>query len=232
MLDTKMAPEVEAAGKQIIAGGKRLVEGGVLSRSLHGNISVRLSDGNHFVLTGGGTLDNLAPEDLAVLDLAGNLVDGQIGPASNEIIHMHAAVYKKRPDLGSVIHTHSPHITAFALASKPIEPAYEALVRFDFTEAIPVAKYGPRGSARSVANIVDVVGPHTKAVLLENHGLLAFDENIEKVVHSIFILEEAAEMIILADAVGGAKPIPSELIGETRDRRTEFEASGTQRRQS
>ncbi|MGA7670333.1 MAG: class II aldolase/adducin family protein [Nitrolancea sp.] len=230
MLDTKMAPEVETAGKRIIEAGRRLVQGGVLSRSQHGNISVRLSDGNHFVLTGGGTLDNLAPEDLAVLDLEGNLVDGQIGPASNEIIHMHAAVYKKRPDLNSVIHTHSPHITAFALASKPIELSYEALVRFDFTEAIPVAKYGPRGSARSVANIVDVVGPKTKAVLLENHGLLAFDENIEKVVHSIFILEESAEMILLADAVGGAKPIPSELIGETRDRRTEFEATGTMRR--
>lgn len=230
MLDSKMAPEVDAAGKQIIAAGHRMVDGAVLSRSLHGNISVRLADGNHFVLTGGGTLDHLSPEDLAVLDMDGNLVQGKIGPASNEIIHMHAAVYKKRPNVGSVIHTHSPHITAFALASKPIEPSYEALVRFDFTEAIPVAKYGPRGSARSVANIIDVVGPNTKAVLLENHGLLAFDENIDKVVHSIFILEEAAEMILLADAVGGAKPIPSELLGETRDRRTEFETTGTVQR--
>ncbi len=227
MLDTKMVPEVETAAKQIIEAGHRLVTGGVLSRSLHGNISVRLSDGNHFVLTGGGTLENLKPENLAVLDLDGNLVDGQIGPASNEIINMHAAVYKKRRDVGSVIHTHSTHVTAFALASKPIEPSYEALVRFDFTEAVPVAKYGPRGSARSVSNIVDVVGPNTKAVLLENHGLLAFGSSIDEVVHSIFILEEAAEMILLADAVGGAKPIPSELIGETRDRRTEFEATGT-----
>ncbi len=231
MLDTKMSPEISSAKSKIIEAGRRLVDGGVLSRSQHGNISVRLSDGNHFILTGGGTLDNLSPDDLAVLDLDGNVVDGNLGPASNEIIHMHGEVYKKRPDIGSVIHTHSPHVTAFALASKPIEPSYEALVRFDFTEAIPVAKYGPRGSARSVSNIIDVVGPNTRAVLLENHGLLAFDENIDKVVHSIFILEEAAEMILLADAVGGAKPIPAELLGETRDRRTEFEASGAVTRQ-
>ncbi len=226
MLDTKLTPDVENAKKKIIEAGRRLVDGNVLSRSQHGNISVRLPDGNHFVLTGGGTLDNLQPDDLAVLDLDGNVIDGNLGPASNEIIHMHGEVYKKRSDVGSVIHTHSPHITAFALASRPIDPCYEALVRFDFTESVPVAKYGPRGSSRSVTNIIDVVGSNTKAVLLENHGLLAFDQSIEKVVHSIFILEEAAEMILLADAVGGAKPIPSELIGETRDRRTEFETTG------
>jgi ribulose-5-phosphate 4-epimerase/fuculose-1-phosphate aldolase len=69
-------------------------------------------------------------------------------------------------------------------------------------------------------------------VLLENHGLLAFDENMDKVIQSICVLEEAAEMIILADAVGGAKPIPSELLGETRNRRVEFEQTGTQRAHS
>src|SRR6185312_11674923 len=191
MLDTKIAPEVGSAKSRIIEAGRRLVQGGVLSRSLHGNISIRLSDGQHFILTGGGTLDNLTPSDLAVLDLDGTVVDGNLGPASAEIIHMHGEVYKKRSDVGSVIHTHSPHVTAFALAGKPIEPAYEALVRFDFTEAVPVAKYGPRGSSRSVTNIIDVVGPRTKCVLLENHGLLAFDADIEKVVHSIFVLEEA-----------------------------------------
>lgn len=227
MLDTKMVPEAGTARARIIEGGKQLVQRGVLSRSQHGNMSIRLSDGNHFVLTGKGTLDHLEPQDLAVLDLEGNLVDGDLDPASHEIVQMHAAVYRKRPDIGSVVHTHSPHVTAFALASKPIEPSYEALVRFDFTEAVPVAKYGPRGSARSVANIVDVVGENTKAVLLENHGLLAFDENMDKVIQSICVLEEAAEMIILADAVGGAKPIPSELLGETRNRRIEFEQTGT-----
>ncbi|HET7037459.1 MAG TPA: class II aldolase/adducin family protein [Thermomicrobiaceae bacterium] len=222
MATTSTAQEVDAVKQSIINASRQLVQSGVLSRSQHGNISARLPDGDHFVLTGGGTLEALSAGDLAVLDLQGNVVEGYMSPMSAEIIQMHAAVYRKRDDVGSVIHTHSPYVTAFAIAGKEIPTAYEAMVRFDFTEPVPVAKYGPRGSEKSINNIVDVVGPNTKAVLLENHGLLAFDSDIEKTVRGIMVLEESAEIILLADELGGAKPIPPEMVHATNERRDQF----------
>ncbi|HEU5424361.1 MAG TPA: class II aldolase/adducin family protein [Nitrolancea sp.] len=222
MATTSTAQEVDAVKQSIINAATQLVQSGVLSRSQHGNISARLPDGDHFVLTGGGTLESLSAGDLAVLDLQGNVVEGYMSPMSAEIIQMHAAVYRKRDDVGSVIHTHSPYVTAFAIAGKEIPTAYEAMVRFDFTEPVPVARYGPRGSEKSINNIVDVVGPNTKAVLLENHGLLAFDSDIEKTVRGIMVLEESAEIILLADELGGAKPIPPEMVHATNERRDQF----------
>lgn len=222
MAATYSRTDVDAVKESIIKAGNQLVQSGVLSRSLHGNISARLPDGDHFVLTSGGAVGNLTPNDLAVLDLQGQVVEGEMSPVAAEIIQMHAAVYRKRPDVNSVVHTHSPNVTAFAIAGKPIPVAYEAMARFDFTQPVPVAKYGPRGSKQSITNIVDVIGDKTKVVLLENHGLLAFDSSIEKTLHDIVILEESAEMLIKADAVGGAKEIPSEMISATNERRDQY----------
>lgn len=205
---------------------KRLVEGNVLSLSHHGNVSVRVPGSDSFILTGGGTLDGMTTEQLAHLDLNGNMISGMLGPASHEIVQMHAAVYRKRPDIGSVIHTHSPNVTSYAIASKPIPPVYEAMIRFEILEPVPVAAYGPRGSQRSVQNIIDVVGPKTKAVLLANHGILVFDSDADKAVHLVFVLEEAAEFTMKAETLGGIKPIPAELFDETLHRREEFEQSG------
>lgn len=225
---TSVNPQSLAASQdQVIQACRRLVEGNVLSLSHHGNVSVRVPDSESFVLTGGGTLDDMSTEHLAHLDLEGNLLSGSLGPASHEIVQMHAAVYRKRADLGAVIHTHSPNVTAYAIASKPIPPVYEAMIRFDLLEPVPVADYGPRGSQRSVQNIIDVVGPKTKAVLLANHGILVFDTDIDKAAHLVFVLEEAAEFTMKADTLGGAKPIPAELFSEALARRDEFEQTGT-----
>lgn len=211
-----------ASQDQVLHAAEALVAGNVLSLSQHGNISVRLPSGDAFVLTGGGTLDNLTRDDLALLDLYGTVLRGSLSPTAAEIIQMHAAIYRKRDDVGAVIHTHSPNATAFALASRPIPPVYEAMIRFDITEPVPVAAYGPRGSERSVQNILDVIGPRTQAVLLANHGSLVFARDIATTVRLVFILEEAAEMVLKAQPLGGAQPIPPELFGETLHRRDAF----------
>lgn len=221
MASTASRADIDSARRAIVKAARQLVDGAVLSRSQHGNISLRVGD-DRFVLTGRSLLRQVDPDELPLLDLAGELVEGDIDPASREIIQMHGAIYRTRSDIGAVIHTHSPHVTAFALAGKPIEPVYEALVRFGYADGVPVARYGPRGSEQSVNNILHVVGPDTKAVLLENHGLLAFDTDIEKAVRSVFILEEAAELILLAGALGGAKPIPREMIDATQSRQRAF----------
>lgn len=215
----------------VVDAAAHLVRSGVMSLSHHGNFSVRVPGTDTLLLTATSSFESLGPENLALLDLDGRLVAGEINPTNAEIVHMHTVVYKHRPDAGAVVHTHSPNATSFALASRPIECSYEALVRSDMTDGVPVAHYGPRGSAMAIANIAAALASaqETRAVLLENHGLLAWGPDPAVAARSVVIVEEAAQMVLQAEILGGAKPIPPELRRATMERRDEFARTGTQR---
>jgi len=215
----------------VIDSANLLVRTGAISMSHHGNFSVRVPNTDTILLTATSSFDNLKLENLALLDLDGKLLEGEIQPSNAEIVHMHAIVYKQRPETGAVVHTHSTYATSFALASRALGCSYEALVRQDMTDGIPLAKYGPRGSAESIANIANALGAakNTKAVLLENHGVLAFGADPAGAARANLIVEEAAQMAIFAEVLGGAKAIPPELLKATVGRRDEFARAGTRR---
>lgn len=225
------AEDLAALRQAVVDAANFLVRSGTLSFSNHGNFSVRVPGTDTVLLTGTSSLVNLRPENLALLDLDGRLVDGEINPSNAEIVHMHTVVYKHRPNAGAVVHTHSPFSTGWAIASRPIECAYEALVRSEMTDGVPVAHYGPRGSAMAIANIAAALGtaPNTRAVLLENHGVLAWGGDPATAARAVVTVEEAAQMGLLAEALGGSKIIPPELMKASLDRRDEFAQAGTQR---
>jgi L-ribulose-5-phosphate 4-epimerase len=221
-----------AAHRQaVIESANFLVRIGAISMSHHGNFSVRVPGTDTILLTATSSFDNLRPENLALLDLDGKLIGGEINPTNAEIVHMHAIVYKERPETGAVVHTHSTYATSFALASRSLGCSYEALVRQDMTDGVPLAKYGPRGSAESVTNIAEALSQakNTKAVLLENHGVLAFGADPAAAARANLIVEEAAQMAIFAEVLGGAKSIPPEMLKATVGRRNEFARAGRQR---
>jgi len=220
-----------ALRQAVIESANFLVRVGAISMSHHGNFSVRVPNTDTILLTATSSFDNLKPENLALLDLDGRLLEGEINPTNAEIVHMHAIVYKERPETGAVVHTHSTYATSFALASRSLACSYEALVRQDMTEGVPLAKYGPRGSSESVENIAKALSTakSAKAVLLENHGVLAFGANPAAAARANLIVEEAAQMAIFAEVLGGAKNIPADLLKATVERRDQFAREGTQR---
>src|SRR5258705_8595073 len=111
----------------VIDGANSLISAGAISMSHHGNFSVRVPNTDTILLTATGSFDNLKPENLALLDLDGKLIEGEINPTNAEIVHMHAIVYKERPDTGAVVHTHSTYATSSAIASRALGCSYEAL---------------------------------------------------------------------------------------------------------
>lgn len=226
-----MSLKHESLRHSVIDSANFLVRIGAVSMSHHGNFSVRVPGTDTILLTATSSFDNLKPENLALLDLDGRLVEGEINPTNAEIVHMHAIVYKERPETGAVVHTHSTYATSFALASKSLGCSYEALVRQDMTDGVPLAKYGPRGSSQSIDNIANALRAtaKTKAVLLENHGVLAFGADPAAAARANLIVEEAAQMAIFAEVLGGAKPIAPELLKATVGRRDEFARAGVQR---
>lgn len=215
--------------KEVIEATQQIVQSGIMTKSLHGNVSLKLPDQDVFLLTAGGSLANMQPENVALFKLDGTLLEGTVMPVGAEIIQMHGVVYRQRPEFTSVVHTHSPFATGFAVAGKPIPGAYEAMVRNGMLDGVPLAKYGPRGSDESINNIAEVLNEHAriKGVLLENHGVLAFADSLGGAVRANVTVEEAAEICLYAYGLGGPKAIPAHLIEETTARAASFAAAGT-----
>ncbi|MBV9577268.1 MAG: alpha/beta fold hydrolase [Chloroflexi bacterium] len=208
----------------ILAAADLLVRSGVLSHSNHGNSSVRLADGQSMLITGASSLLGQSSETLAVLDLDGNVKEGKLQSTSAEIVQMHACVYKARPDVGAVIHTHSPMVSTYAMAHQAMPIHYEGLLRQGVSSAIPVAGWGPRGSRESVTNIEKALAdnPDASAVLLANHGLLAWGKDQMSTARLIISLEEAAEMMLGAEQIGGSQALPEGALEQVRAHMREF----------
>jgi L-fuculose-phosphate aldolase len=216
--------------ERIVRATRLLSQAAVLSASGHGNASERLDASDDMLLTSISNIAQLSAEQIARVTLDGAVREGTLDPASAEIVAMHAGVYRVRPDVGAVIHTHSPHVTAYALAHQPLPCRYEALLRQNVAEDIPVAAWGPRGSAVSVTNITDAIQAHPgiRAVLLANHGLLAFGSDALDAARVIIAMEEAAQMTREAEPLGGAQPFPAGALEQVRARIAEFEGATPQ----
>jgi L-ribulose-5-phosphate 4-epimerase len=203
---------------RLVQAARALFQAGVMSNTGHGNMSVRLPEPNRMLLTTTGHIRDITPEQFAVVSFDGDLIDGAMASVAREIVGMHACVYQERDDVQSVIHTHSPRATSFAIAHRPLPVVYEAFLRFGIADDIPVAEWAPRGSAEAVSYIVEQLRahPHVPAVLLGNHGLLSFGADPLAAAQIIIIMEEAAQLVLDADTLGGAKPFPPDALERER----------------
>jgi L-fuculose-phosphate aldolase len=140
---------------------------------------------------------------------------------------MHTAMYNDSPDVGCVLHTHSPHATAYAVANRRIGCWIEALAMFGLPGGVPVADYGPRGSEQAVTNIRSAVVAGVPAVLLANHGVLVFHRTPDLAILVGGVVEEAAQAGINTANIGGPVEIPSELRAAALQRAMTFDSRGT-----
>jgi L-ribulose-5-phosphate 4-epimerase len=224
-----MAANVDDLRRELLETARRVTASGVLSLSGHGNLSLRVPGRDEILFTAGGSLRDLPPQAIVRLRLDGELLEGEVAPMANAVIHMHTAVYQELDDVNCVLHTHSPWATAFAVANRAIDCWSEAMAIFGLGEGVPVAAYGPRGSEVAVANIREVLAPARRAVLLANHGVLAFHRTAAETVAVNVVLEETAQSAIYAGSLGGARPIPPHMIEASRVRAEDFVARGPAR---
>ncbi|MEV7597337.1 class II aldolase/adducin family protein [Kitasatospora sp. NPDC089797] len=210
------SPDTRGPADRIVEAVRQLFEAGVMSHSGHANLSARLDD-ERFLLTP-GFVRGLRPEQVATVGHDGRVLDGELQSSSAEIIAMHGVVYRARPRVGAVIHTHSPAATAFAVAHRPLPCRTEPLLRFGQAEPVPVVAWGPRGSDVSVRSITEVLRDHptTSAVLLANHGLMVFGPDTAAAVQLVTAIEESAEAELAAAAIGGAVDFPAGALAAVR----------------
>lgn len=206
------------AGEALVAAAGHLFVAGVMSHAGHANLSARIG-GERFALTTTGIVRDLRPDQVATVGLDGKVLGGELAPENVEIVAMHAVVYRARPGVGGIIHTHSPAATAFALANRELPCRAEPLLRFGQAEPIPVVAWGPRGSEVSVRGIAAALDERatTSAVLLANHGLLAFGPDPMGAARLVVAVEEAAEAELAAQVIGGAVDFPSGALDQVRE---------------
>ena len=214
---------------QVVEIAQRVVASGAISANGHGNVSVRVPGAQEMYFTAGPSLRNHPVSAVARVGLDGTLLEGELPPIQGAVVAMHTAMYADHRDVGCVLHTHSPFATAYAVARRPIGCWVEALAMFGLAAGVPVAGYGPRGSAEAVANIRAAVIPGVPAVLLANHGVLVFHRTPELAILVGGVVEEAAQAGINASALGGPVEISPDLRTAALQRAMTFDSQGTVR---
>lgn len=212
---------------EVLSAAARVVAGGAISANGHGNVSLRVPGAEEMYFTSAPSLRGLGPDGVARVGLDGTLLEGQLPPIQGAVVAMHTAMYHDRPDVGCVVHTHSPYATAFAVANRPIGCWIEALAMFGLADGVPVAAYGPRGSEEAVSNIRRAMRPGIPAVLLANHGVLVFHRTPELAILIGGVVEEAAQAAMNAVALGGPVEIPGDLRAAALQRAMAFDTAGT-----
>ena len=197
--------------------GRRAYDKGLVSAN-DGNLSVRL-DENQILCT--PTLQCkgfMKPEDICTVDLDGQQIAGR--KRSTSEIRLHLQVYRHRSDVHSVIHTHPPHVTAFAVCGKPIPSGILAEPEI-FLGEVPTAEYATPGSAEFAETIVPLVGK-TNTIVLANHGMLSYERDLERALWLTEILEAYCRTLILAASIGEPQRLSEQHQAELKRLRNEF----------
>jgi L-ribulose-5-phosphate 4-epimerase len=186
---------------------KALLDRGLIT-GIGGNASVRLEGTDEILITPSALYKGeLKPEDIVKIDLEGNVKEGLFKPSIEW--HFHSAVYKRRVDINAVIHTHSPMTTGLALAGKKIEPV--TLESAVMLSDVPILEFRYPGTKELGEQVAENILGH-RAVILQNHGVIAVGYDLIEALTTIEVLEEISTMTFVASHFGGAKLIPPDQI--------------------
>ncbi|MGW4116209.1 L-ribulose-5-phosphate 4-epimerase [Actinosynnema sp. NPDC004786] len=176
-----------------------------------GNVSARVPDRDLMVIKPSGvSYDELTPEAMVVTDLHGNLVEGDYSPSSDTAAH--AYVYRHMPEVGGVVHTHSPYATAWAARGEPI-PCVLTMIADEFGGDIPVGPFALIGDDSIGRGIVETLREsRSPAVLMRNHGPFTVGKDARAAVKAAVMLEDVARTVHFAHQLGTPKPIEQHHI--------------------
>ncbi|HEV7858122.1 MAG TPA: class II aldolase/adducin family protein [Pyrinomonadaceae bacterium] len=196
----------QTARREIVRVGQLMYERSYVVSS-DGNVSVRLDDGR-IVATPTMTCKGRMTEDsLAVTDMDGKpLTDKR---ASSELA-MHLLIYRERPDVKAVCHAHPPHGTAFAVAGLAIDQPILSEVILTLG-CVPLADYGTP-STRELTEAMRPLVKHHNALLMANHGAVAYGADLWQAFDRLETLEHTARIAILSRLLGGSKNLPADAI--------------------
>ena len=186
-----------------------------LVRWTGGNVSERDAETGLVVIKASGIrYEEMRPEHMVVMDMDGRLVEGDFKPSSD--VHSHLFIYRHRPDVGGVVHTHSRYATAFAAVGKPI-PCVLTAMADEFGGPIPCGGFALIGDEAIGKIVVETIGK-SPAVLLKNHGVFTVGKDAAAAVKAAVMTEDVAATVWMAMQIGKPDVIPQADVDKLHDR--------------
>jgi len=183
-----------------------------------GNISaLDWATGYVVIKPSGVRYEALRPEHMVVVDLNGRIIEGSLSPSSDTASHLY--IYRHRPDVGGIVHTHSAYATAFAALGRPI-PVYLTAMADEFGGPIPCGGFALIGGEEIGKVVIEAIGD-SAAVLLKNHGVFTIGKDAEAAVKAAVMVEDVARTVWIALQLGQPEVIADGDVAKLHQRYTQ-----------
>lgn len=183
-----------------------------------GNHSVRIGP-NKFLCTPTGISKGfLKPDDICTVDIEGKQLAGK-RKRTSEIL-MHLEIYKQRPDVKAVVHSHPPHATAFAIAGVELPTCIHPEAEV-FLGVVKTAKYVTPGDKRLGESLIPYL-KDSNTILLQNHGTVTFSTSLEEAYYKLEIVDAYSRILMLAKSLGSVRPLDGNEMKELLELKVRF----------
>jgi len=207
-----MAESIFSIKKEICEIGKRIWQKGFCAGN-EGNHSVRIGEDRVLTTPTGLSKGFLRPEMICLVDMDGTQIDTNNKYKRTSEVLVHLAIYKKRPDVKAVIHSHPPHATTFAIAQIPLPEGIHPEAEV-FLGRVPTAPYATPSKQDLPDSITPLIGPETNTVLMGNHGSVSFSHSLIDTFYKLEILDAYCRILLLVKQLGRANVLDSKQMTE------------------
>jgi len=186
-----------------------------------GNHSVRVSEDRVLITPSGISKGMLTPDMIITCDMDGDVVSGNSNYKPSSERKVHNAIYRHRPDIKAVIHSHPPHATAFAIANIPLPEGIHPEAEV-FLGRVPTAEYATPSTEDLPNSIIPLIGPETNTVLMGNHGSVSFDVDLIGAYYKLEILDAYCRILLLTKQIGRANVLNPQQMDELLQVKAKF----------
>ena len=208
---------LEQLRQEVYEGNLMLPQSGLVTWT-SGNVSGRDLESGYVVIKPSGVrYEALTPADLTIVDLEGNIIEGKLAPSVDAPTHLY--VYRHRPDVMGMVHTHSTFATAFAANNRSI-PVYLTAIADEFGGPIPIGAYAQIGGEAIGEEIVRSIG-NSPSILMKNHGVFTIGSSVTGAVKTAVMTEDVARTVYYALQLGQPDEIPPDEVARAHRRYVE-----------
>jgi len=188
--------------QEIVRYGRMVHERGFVA-AMDGNLSVRLDSKRILITPTCVSKGAMQPRDMVIVDPEGKRVAGRRNVTSE--VGMHLLIYRMRPDVRAIVHAHPPTATGFAAAGMALtEPLVCEVVMG--LGCIPLARYGTPGTSE-LAQTLEPYVPNYDAILMSNHGVVAYGDTLEHAYMKMETVEHFAQIAMVTHLLGRQQPL-------------------------
>ena len=197
--------------KEIVQTCRRMRASGLVAGT-EGNVSARTPEGNVLITPSGLDYAVTEPEDVVVVSLDGETLEGAFEPSVET--PMHTGIYRSRPGTLGIVHTHARFSTTLACLNWEIPPVHYMLAVLSDEGRVPVARYATFGTEQLAGSAAEALGRAHRTCLLRNHGTIAVGATVSEAYSRSELLEQMAEIYYRARTAGEPVVLSAEEMAE------------------